>query len=621
MTRYPENTPIAVEHFEACGWKQVLEVEKREDYASMWQAFSDAAKAAIENGRNSEGRVLWILADSCSMTLRPASLNEPFSPIVVMDGRRSALPEDFLADEVSLLSVIYMLIDDAKLKGRISDIVWLLEKPRNPAAALSAIDSYRNIPITTDSWVTDGRKCWDRAIQLCIMLRAGAGSRIHEIEAALTDRLVQSVEADGYLALWIAELLSKHRLGGNPVLIAQKLEELAIGFSKENDLPRSRDYFDASSDWYKIGKVESKSAEMIVRCAEGLALEADSRISGDSPSHMVAVSFFESAIKKYRSVPKRERSKHRVDEIIDQLRTRLNESGERSLGEMGVIKSDPIDITELVNQARDFVRGKPAVEALRAFSNVYGGANEEKIREFSKELLAKHPLQALFSATHMSRDGRVIAKRPGADLSGTDSEDTVWPEMIKHYVMEISIVVQGDVWPALEVVRQEHRLKEGDFLSVAKESPIVPPGSESLIAKGLFFGYDNDFVSALHILVPQLENMIRYHLKRAGVKTTHLDAFGIETENGLSTLMELAEVKEIFGENFSFEIKALFCDPFGPNLRNELAHGLLSHDDCQSVHAVYAWWLILRVVFNTFWVAQNRRRAENQKPEDSTGDA
>lgn len=587
----------------------------------MWQALSEAAKAAVESGRNSEGRVLWILSDACSMMLRPASLNEPFAPMVVMDGRRSALPEDFLADEVSLLSEIYALIDDEKLKGRISDLVWLLERPRNPEAALAAIDSYRDIPMTTDSWVRDGRECWDRAIQLCIMLRAGAGERLKEIENAFTDRLAQSVITDGYLALWIAELLSKHRLGGNSVLIAQTLERLAVGFSGANELHRSRDYFDAASDWYRIAKDESKSAEMIVRCAEGWVLEAESRISGASPSHMVAVTFFESAIKKYRSVPNRERPTHRVDEIVNLLRTRLNESGELSLGEMGVIKSEPIDISELVNQARDSVRGKSAVEALRAFSNVYGGANAGKIRKSSKELIEEYPLQALFSATHMSRDGRVIAKRPGADLSDAENEDTLWPEMVKHYVMELAIVVQGSVWPALEVLRQEHRLREADLLSLAKESPIVPPGSEILIAKGLFMGYDNDFASALHILVPQVENMIRHHFKRAGAKTTHLDAFGIETENGLNTLMGLADVEEIFGEDFAFEIRALFCDPFGPNLRNELAHGLISHEDCQSVHVVYAWWLILRVVFNTFWSAQNRRIGVKPKPESNAGDA
>ena len=72
---------------------------------------------------------------------------------------------------------------------------------------------------------------------------------------------------------------------------------------------------------------------------------------------------------------------------------------------------------------------------------------------------------------------------------------------------------------------------------------------------------------------------MRWHLKAAGIKTTNLDSDGIENENGLSTLMDLPEVTQIFGEDISFELKALFCDPFGPNLRNELAHGLLDDRD------------------------------------------
>ena len=67
--------------------------------------------------------------------------------------------------------------------------------------------------------------------------------------------------------------------------------------------------------------------------------------------------------------------------------------------------------------------------------------------------------------------------------------------------------------------------------------------------------------------------------------------------------MDLPQTEEIFGEDLSFEIKALFCDPFGPNLRNELAHGLLGDRACESTSAIYAWWFGLKLVFNTFWNA------------------
>ena len=94
--------------------------------------------------------------------------------------------------------------------------------------------------------------------------------------------------------------------------------------------------------------------------------------------------------------------------------------------------------------------------------------------------------------------------------------------------------------------------------------------------------------------------MVRWHLKARNVRTTILDANGIENEVGLSSLLDLSEVNDIFGKDLAFELKALFADPFGPNLRNEVAHGLLEYDAAQSVYAIYAWWFFFRLVFKTY---------------------
>ena len=52
--------------------------------------------------------------------------------------------------------------------------------------------------------------------------------------------------------------------------------------------------------------------------------------------------------------------------------------------------------------------------------------------------------------------------------------------------------------------------------------------------------------------MPQIEHAVRFRLKQADVRTTTLDSSGIETENGLSALMDLQETEQIFGENLSF---------------------------------------------------------------------
>lgn len=615
MGHYPENTNISLDDFNACGWREALEEARREDYSSMWQQLSSKARKATEEGNLEAGKVLWLLADACSMMLKPNSSNKPFAPFIVMDGKRSALPEDFKNEDIEFFSQIIPFIDEPKLCARISDIAWLLSKPRNHKHALSAIDNYRSIEIGTESWIRDGRdgrECWDRAIQLCLMLQAGAGERLKEIESKIVEALKESLPEDGYLANWLADLLSKHHLGVKDNRdIAEKLEALATYFEDSCDLHRARDYLDAASEWYKKSEDAPQSTVMIVRNAECWVKEA---------INMVAASFYfyESAIHKYRTIPKALRDQHNVEERIVELRGLMNEAGENSLNEMGKITSGSIDISELIENSVKAVKGKELSEALLQFANVYRGARADKIRSFSEEMIRNHPLRSLFAATHMSSDGRVIAKKPAADLGGENQESVIWPEMVKYYAMELSLVVQGDIWPALEVIRQEHRLKEADFYSVVKRSPVVPPDRIRLMAKAIFQGFDGDFISALHLLIPQIENLVRYHLKQHGEKTTNIDINGIENENGLSTLMDNSKVEDIFGKDLSFELKAIFCDPFGPNLRNELAHGLIGYEESQNIYSIYAWWLTFRLIFNTFW---NANRVNQQEEGQADGNA
>lgn len=60
-----------------------------------------------------------------------------------------------------------------------------------------------------------------------------------------------------------------------------------------------------------------------------------------------------------------------------------------------------------------------------------------------------------------------------------------------------------------------------------------------------------------------------------------------------------------------FELNALFCSPFGPNLRNEFAHGLIDNGGFFSVSVVYAWWFMLK------WVAMPYLRALDQTQSDA----
>ena len=626
MQRYPDSTSANIEDFRKSNWEAALDVTARTGYSDFWQTLSTAARAAVDAGRFSEGKVLWLLADVCSMMLNPESVNKPFKPMMETPHGRSPVPDDFSEAEVDLLAQISEEIGDPWIQGRLADLVWLLKRPRSPRHALAAIDAYRRIPLDAETWLHKGKECWERAISLSRILRSGAGERLSDIEASLVRAFRGATKDDGFFSLWLAEVLYASGLGRDESQsIAERLAIMAHLADQEGEVLKARSFFEASSKWFQRAKNKERSTDMTVALAETWAKDAEARAASPRPSNAVAASFYENAIQTYRTIPRLEREARRLIERIAELHRLMSEAGQRSLNEMGRIDSGPIDLTDMIDAARTAVAGKVAIEALAAFASIHRIVPVALRRKRSEELIRKYPLRTMFGSSHLSQDGRVVAKTPGISLGDTNASNyqaALRSEMIKQYEMDLGLVVQGAVWPALEVLILEHRFREVDFIEIARRSPIVPRGREFLLGKALYLGDERDFTSALHLLVPQVEHMVRWHLKDAAVKTTTLTEDGVENEIGLSALIDLPDTPKVFGDDLAFEIRALFCDAVGPNLRNRLAHGLLEYGACESIYSVYAWWLGLKLVFSTFWNIQRAVAADDEDghPEQESKD-
>lgn len=598
---------VSIDDFRASGWSEIL-AGASEDYGypSLSSAFVRAAAKAAEEGRREQAKVLRLLSAATSMMLCPGSLNEPFKPFAVFGHQRSAIPDDFIPDDLTLFSQIVDEVDHDLLKARLADLLWLKLSPRNYAHALIAIDRYRSIPLSSEHWYRGGNECWARAFKLALKLRVGAGSRVSDMHRQVVSTILQATCGDKFFTVQLARLAHDHQPSkADAPGIAEKLEALARDFDGKGESHYAKVYYEEATAWFlRLGNSE-KAAEMTALHAETLANEANARTSDVAGSQMVANSLYEKAIQVYRDIPARQRPSHRVDERIAELRALQSVAGAKALGEMGIIRTPGIDITDIVEQARTSVSGRTAVDALFALANIHPGERLGALRARVLESMQQFPLQTLFASTRFTRDGRVAAKTPALQTALSDPSEgedpAVHAAMVRDYVMSLGMTVKSGIYPALEVVQLEHRITESDFVELAKASPITPHGREPLFGKALHAGYEGDFVTALHLLIPQFENMVRIHLKAAGATTATLDPDGIENEIGLSALMNLPQVADVFGDDLAFEFRALFCDPLGPNLRNELAHGLLEPSDCFSDASIYAWWLCLRLIFNSWW--------------------
>lgn len=601
----------------ACGWENAM-VGVDHGFHEAWQALHKASQLAVAEARSVQGRALRLLADATSMMFNPKNLNTPFGAVWEAGQNRSALPDDFLPGDLVAMYEASKAIDNPFIKSRLADIVWIAQVPRNLDAARVASDAYSAIPLEHSSWAaTNAVDAWTRAVVLLRQLGKGEIERLKLFEVVLLKKAREAAPDGGFFLKQISSILIAGNLGrDSSAEMGTLLESYAQSVRASGDERQVRIYLESAANWFGLAKDDERKFDCLCAAAETYVAEADMRIANVNPSHMVAASFYEDAIQAFRIIPNIQREKRGLGKRIDEIHDKLKVSGEASLKEMVTISSDAIDLSEVAEESKAFVRGRKLWDALHALTNVFEAADTKTRRERAEKSFRDSPIQAMIDQTHISSDGRVVAIRPGLSLQDENAPENaiaLQAEMVKSYSFDITVGIRAQIYPALETVRLEHRIRLEDIIELTRQSPIVPPRRHRLIAKAIFYGFDGDHEAALHFVIPQMEHLVRWHLNRIGVKTTTLNKQGIETENGLSTIAALAELDSVFGDELAFEIRSLFCDPFGPNLRNEMAHGLLDSSDCSNEHSVYAWWFLLRLVFSQMVAAQIRQTALSQK--------
>lgn len=624
----PEDTPnqkpeLTVAAFTSCGWEEAVNNTECANYMAIFLALSTAARTAEAEEREAHGRVLQLLAFACAMHLDPTSRNEPFKPISVgLDGKLAVIPRDFTETHMAFFAQIIDDVNNALVKARLADLLWMHRSTRHANFALTAIDNYRSVPLDSETWASGALECHQRAITLARSVRGAAGNRHQEIETSLSESIASSTADDEFFPLKLAEVLETCELSKDQyATVATKLEALALEFEQQGDVYKERRYRYAAATWFRKSENQDKSVVMIIAQAEGWVKEADARILCEEQDFLFAVDCYDRAIKIYQTIPRVDRERHQIDERIAELQRYRTECREKSQGQSKAFVSASQDLTDVAKNVRSAVGNKSLDEAMTAFAGLFT-ISVNQLRDLAVDSLANSPLRAFISTSYLDADNRVIAQHSGVSGStpSKDDEVVVRAEMAGLYDWMIRSAVCGRILPALDTLTSEHNISKADFVELARLSPVVPPRREILFGKALFYGFDHEFDTALHLLVPQIENMVRFHLKGVGAKTTNVDPSGIETENGLSTLMDLPQSVDLFGEDVAYEVRTLFCDHFGQNLRNNVAHGLVDDAEAQSVHSVYAWWYGLKIVFNTYWNVSHRAEESGEQEAQAADD-
>ena len=563
-----------------------------EEKNSLFRIHSILKNIATNETNTKLRKSLFLLSNICSPMIDLESRNDPFQPFMTWGNKRSFLPIDLIDEEILYLSSILDEDFPPILKARIADILWTYSKPKNKKHSEIAIENYISMDVFDNFFEPDVYVFWERAVMLAKQTKNS--SLIEKIKSKLLNEIDHPSTSWDFHLLKIIEIFDNTDLDkGLNHELAEKLLEKQKEFNHEQQFHIAEQYLELAAKLFKKAGNTKDSYKSLALLSQATENHGDYR---KNESAMVANSFYKPALQRYREIPKAHRNTLQIDKKLDTIQEKITQTGLLITDELQLISTKEIDISDLQKHCANHVKGKKtAFESLLYFSGV-SSCNFESIWKSTEKNINNSPISSLFGATSISLNGRKISSIPPLDLDGNNRDEVILKNAIKNFGIHIHLAVEGCILPALNQIQEEHIFPKDFLVDLCKLSDIVPEKREILVANALYQGFEWDFRSAIHLLAPQVENMVRQLLKRNGLVTTHTDPNGIENEMGLSSLVSIVGAREILGDDLWFELQAVFTDSLSANLRNEVGHGLLDDDTSNSLYSVYAWWMVLRLV-------------------------
>ena len=580
-----ERTVISKEQFDGVDIELPIRGSKHIDCNAIADLYRNASNH--EQDINSKN-VYSFLMSVCDIYLNPITNNDPYVEKISTPQWRSMRPEDIIGEQSLVLSQIAASIQNAGLRARLADLVWHNDRSRADMAKC-AIDAYvdglrdvldgKSKLFGDELGVVDhdGLNMLYRACQISYGI-GGKQEHLSKLKSLAWGVIARAIENDHYGTFMSACDLALEFNLGNATDVAAKLESVVD--SGPTDGHVRRDLWQLAAKGHRLSKCDSEVSRCLTEAAECYVQLADAA-KGDG---ILEPSFLMDAISSMMSIPNTRQRRTELQSRLDKVKGNIPD-------QMGTY-STQVDLSDVVKEAKDKVGNVSLACAIRNFVLLYGTPSPDELRKQARDAAEKYPISNMMPVAMYDDEGNVVAKSSG--YSGKDDEGL---RRIVHTYEQFRRQTQayGGIDPARVQISFEHSIGEASLSHIVHRSPFIPVEKTGIFLSGFTNFFLGDYISASHILIPQLENSLRYILKQHGQDTSKIKQDATQERIILSTILKNEKLEEILTPSIVYEIDNLFNHRFGPSLRHQFAHGLVSSSACFSPDVIYACWFILRL--------------------------
>lgn len=507
-------------------------------------------------------------------------------------------------------------------RARYADFVWLaLMQRRDPDAYLFGI-------MAADAYLEESRLCTAQAAYLRLVKGMDRAAEIsvtlnnNELAAKVADRILELLsEMDPSVrSRWVWELTDTllYLDAKNEDLVDTGIWEsirqhcddsIAICESGEVQNP-----FFARELLHLASRVADRRGDSaaawgyLVRRVESLENQSRQRETeeGVSGGKLVAFKFMEDAMRAYldrasqaSSEEERQRLQMRAEDTRREVRRLLLEA-ESEMKPISVSAQVPRKTLE--EYVKSLLEAEPEDTLALLASNDSLLPNIEELRRQAREAAESHVLTSLIGRTTF-RDGRKVDEIPpgeGESIQFSTGLD-LWFQYHHHLLHFI-----------LSRLRQEGRFTLEAFMAHLHRWEFLEAADAEFVEVGLERYFADDHVSAIHVLVPRVEHMLRAAFEQAGLVSVVLPNQRQIREQTFGEFLRREEVRQALGEDIWTYLSYGFVDDQGLNIRNQVAHGWLKPEQCHQ-------GLVQIVLFAILILTRLHRMSETAQRNPDTG--
>lgn len=454
-----------------------------------------------------------------------------------------------------------------QLRARYADLVWDFSKPacklKPPIeAARIAVDGYVAASRLADAnAATRAVNHLQRALKVAVGI--GDQARAGQVRDALVELIARVNETWGWVALYDAfeeqpkiELTDAQR----DALIAGLESHVTEGAAKSEGVDPAGTFHVAARlvrYYQRLGR-QPEAGRVVRACGE-----AAERYAG-AADHTRAYFWLDQVFKFYRI--------NGLDADAERVQLEARRRGELARHEAKAVTAGvPVPPEELEEFLSELTDGglDTALKTIAGHFVPRLDTLRDRLKRFRKEypMATMWPIGKMNEGQMVGRVGPVDTDPDGALLNAVADE-------IRHSKFFLE--------KAFDRVRERYSVTPDQVVDFVCESPAFTFRFHGIVKQGVEAYFAGDHSKAISLLVPQIENALRFLLNLVGRppnKPKRGDQPGM-TEKTLTDILEYEPIiRDRLGEDTHLYLVAFLADPRGMNIRNRMCHGLMAEED------------------------------------------